>query len=60
VASLFNPNNFYGEGTNVFGDVFSVNMLCIPKENSVLIALPEIAMADDPYPFTLTPQYEQG
>jgi FkbM family methyltransferase len=60
VASLFNPNNFYGEAANVFGDVFSVNMLCIPKEKSVLIALPEIAKADDPYPFTLTPQYGQG
>lgn len=29
--SLFNPNNFKGNPTNVFGNVASLNMLCVPK-----------------------------
>ena len=28
---LFNPNNFYKNSENIFGNIVSVNMLCIPK-----------------------------
>jgi FkbM family methyltransferase len=30
--SLFSPGNFRGETENVFGRVFSLNMLCLPRE----------------------------
>lgn len=29
---LFNPNNFLGYKENVFGNIASINLLCIPKE----------------------------
>ena len=28
---LFNPENYFGEANNVFGNIVSVNMLCIPR-----------------------------
>lgn len=28
--ALFNPNNFFGNKTDVFGDLGSINMLCVP------------------------------
>ena len=31
-ARLFNPVNFAGETENVFGNIASVNVLCIPAE----------------------------
>jgi hypothetical protein len=33
--TLFNPQNFSGNATNIFGTVVSINMLCIPKEANV-------------------------
>jgi FkbM family methyltransferase len=35
---LFNPNNFFGHRENVFGNVGSLNMLCVPNEGSVQAA----------------------
>ena len=32
---LFNPNNFFGNAENVFGDIVSINMLCVPKGTPV-------------------------
>ncbi len=32
---LFNPNNFFGNPQNVFGQIVSLNMLCLPREASV-------------------------
>ncbi len=29
---VFNPDNFYGDTVNIFGDVSSVNVLCVPQE----------------------------
>ena len=29
---VFNPDNFYGDPVNIFGNVASVNVLCVPKE----------------------------
>jgi FkbM family methyltransferase len=29
---LFNPNNFFKQGSNVFGAIVSVNMLCVPTD----------------------------
>jgi FkbM family methyltransferase len=41
---LFNPNNFFGNAENVFGNIVSVNMLCVPKgtpvEGSVKVEVP--------------------
>jgi hypothetical protein len=32
---LFNPANYFGEANNVFGNIVSVNMLCIPPSAKV-------------------------
>lgn len=32
VSPLFNPDNFFANGENVFGTIASINVLCIPKE----------------------------
>lgn len=32
VTARFNPDNFAGERTNVFGDARSVHLLCVPEE----------------------------
>ena len=29
---VFNPDNYFGDPENAFGNVASVNILCIPKE----------------------------
>jgi len=34
---LFNPANFRGNPTNVFGNVVSFNMLCMPRESTTAI-----------------------
>jgi FkbM family methyltransferase len=39
---LFNPNNFFQNPTNVFGDVASHNMLCVPKGASLIEGVPKI------------------
>ena len=33
---LFNPNNFFGNAQNVFGNIGSLNMLCVPRGRQVL------------------------
>ena len=30
--TLFNPQNFAGNANNIFGNVVSINMVCLPKE----------------------------
>ncbi len=32
---VFNPDNFFGDAENIFGDVASVNILCVPKETKM-------------------------
>ena len=34
---LFNPDNFAGNPDNVFGDIISRNMLCLPAESTVKV-----------------------
>jgi FkbM family methyltransferase len=34
---LFNPANFLGNPSNVFGNIVSVNMLCLPRESTAAI-----------------------
>jgi len=44
---LFNSGNFFGDETNVFGDLISRNMVCVPKENKITIeAMEEITTPD--------------
>ena len=31
---VFNPDNYFGDAENVFGNVASVNILCVPKETN--------------------------
>ena len=44
---MFNPNNFLGDSENLFGNIVSVNMLCLPQETSITVDLPEIRTPDD-------------
>ncbi|HAO19612.1 MAG TPA: FkbM family methyltransferase, partial [Desulfobacteraceae bacterium] len=45
---LFNPNNFAGNRENVFGNIVSVNLLCIPKEAATNIdGLREVLSPND-------------
>jgi FkbM family methyltransferase len=48
---LFNPQNFDGNGEDVFGRVVSINMLGTPKELGLTIrGFREITSPDEPYP----------
>ena len=42
IAPLYNPNNYFGYASNVYGNVCAFNMLCIPKELSTNLSMPEI------------------
>jgi FkbM family methyltransferase len=45
---LFNPNNHFGETRNVFANIISINMLCIPASRSMhLSGFREITSPDD-------------
>ena len=44
---MYNPNNFRGDSENLFGNIVSVNMLCLPKEVQTAIDLPEIKSPED-------------
>lgn len=44
---LYNPDNFRNEKENIFENVVSVNMLCLPREVEVDINLPQIWTPDD-------------
>jgi FkbM family methyltransferase len=44
---MFNPNNFRGDSENVFGQIVSVNMLCLPAEAQANIDLREIHTPQD-------------
>jgi len=37
IPCLFNPNNFFGIAENIYGRVFSFNMLALPKESGAEI-----------------------
>jgi FkbM family methyltransferase len=48
---FYNPDNFDGNPDNVFGEMGSANMLCLPQEATVNISLPEILEPQDsPWP----------
>lgn len=44
---MYNPDNFRGDRENLFGNIVSVNMLCLPQEVQTVIDLPEIRTPDD-------------
>jgi FkbM family methyltransferase len=44
---MFNPNNFFGEKQNVFGNIASINMLCAPASKSFTTNLREITSPQD-------------
>lgn len=44
---LFNPDNFFANSDNVFENIVSRNMLCLPKESATNVeGLPEITSSD--------------
>jgi FkbM family methyltransferase len=48
VVPLFNPDNFHGEEQDVFGNIVSLNMLCVPREREMPVSgLPEVAGPQD-------------
>lgn len=44
---MYNPDNFRGDRENLFGNIVSVNMLCLPQEIQAVIDLPEIKTPED-------------
>jgi len=44
---MYNPDNYRGDSENMFGNIVSVNMLCLPKEVQAAIDLPEIKTPED-------------
>jgi len=44
---MFNPDNFRGDKENLFGNIVSVNMLCLPNEIQTVVDMPEIKTPDD-------------
>ncbi|MBI4191370.1 MAG: FkbM family methyltransferase [Betaproteobacteria bacterium] len=44
---MFNPDNFRGDKENLFGNIVSVNMLCLPQETQTVVEMPEIKTPDD-------------
>jgi len=42
LPSMFNPDNFRGDKENLFGNIVSVNMLCLPKDTQTIVDMPEI------------------
>lgn len=47
---LYNPDNFRGEAENIFGNIVSVNMLCLPAERG--ISLPDPIVSANARPVT--------
>ena len=48
LSPLFEANNFYQNSENIFGQLLSANMLCIPREiNQDITGLTEIQSPDD-------------
>src|SRR5262245_24087885 len=51
LPSLFNPNNYFGNPEDVFGNIVSAQLLCIPTESSMAISgSREVTSADDTWP----------
>jgi FkbM family methyltransferase len=44
---LFNPQNYFGRSENVFGQILSVNMLCVPGAKVFNTGLRQITSSDD-------------
>lgn len=44
---LYNANNFNGDPENIFGNIMSINMLCLPREMPININLPEVESPDE-------------
>ena len=44
---LYNPNNFRADGENLFGNLLSVNVLCVPRESTTTVDLREILSPED-------------
>jgi FkbM family methyltransferase len=42
--TLFDPNNFAGDRENIFGNIVSINLLCLPAERGIVVnGMPEVA-----------------
>lgn len=44
---MYNPDNFRGDKENLFGNIVSVNMLCLPQETQAVVDMPEIKTPED-------------
>ena len=48
LPALFNPDNFFGNSENLFRDIISVNMICLPADrNQSMTGFDEIKTPDD-------------
>lgn len=49
-ARFFNPANFAGETANDFGEIVSINLLCIPRERKVVVeGMRRVASVNETY-----------
>ena len=38
ITPLFNPSNFFANDDNCYGQIVSINMLCLPRESDIPVA----------------------
>lgn len=50
---LFNPNNYFGNSQNLYPNVVSCNMICLPAEISVSIDLQQVTGPEDNFQLAL-------
>lgn len=42
ISSLYNPANYFKYSSNIYGNICSFNMLCLPREFTSKVSLPEV------------------
>lgn len=43
---LYNPDNYFGDTENIFPNIVSVNMICLPKSAQTIEGLREVTGTD--------------
>jgi len=55
VTPLFSPDNFAGENENIFGNICSFNLLCVPRERYISVTQ-MVEITSETSPLALRPQ----
>jgi FkbM family methyltransferase len=57
ITPLFDPDNFAGVAENIFGEIHSFNLLCLPGERSISVTdMPEVTTAAEARPSFAQPE----